>query len=399
MGAWAWGQALGQTAGGLGNDLSAAKQLNVDRDLNIALAKLQQQQIQQQIAASQQQMKIQGAPSTTYLPTPGGGTVASQVPAMGGAPTVTPVVPGTQVPHALSDASIAEAAKQLPANVSPELFTFAVSGLRDMGQYDKALELIGKQATTKQTLREALEPDPASATGYSKVAYDPVTGQELSRQAGVQPPASSIGSNRSTTDPVSGLTTTSTTRKVLPGGGGVIGPRSAPAPPKPFAAHAGISSTSPSTASSRLQTIQQEAQDWATRGIKPSGGPKEEAVVRRWMTAQKPPLQPAPPNTGELTPQAQQVLTRTQPVLDQIGRIKADIENLGLTKNNTPAWVPGSPLFLATAQYKLGVDSPQGTLGKDIADLSLGSLVEATSALNAQGGGSRSLPALMIAAC
>jgi hypothetical protein len=396
-----WGQALGQTFGQVGNDASAASQANTDRQLNIALAKLQQQQIEQQMKVQQQEMQIRGAPSTTYLPTPGGGTVASQIPALGGQPKVTPVVPDQAVPHALSDVSIAAAAKALPPNVPPELFTTVVTGLRDMGQYDKALEFMGKQGVARPSVREALEPDPQSPTGYSKVSYDPVTGQELSRQQNVQPPASSIGSNRSTTDPVSGLTTTSTTRKVLPGSTalGSGRPAAPPRPPQPFAAAANVPSpsTNPSGAAFRVRVIQQEADDWATRGIKPSGGAKEEAVVRRWMAAQKPPLTPAPANTGELTTGAQKVLIQAEPVLSQIDRIKKDIKDLGLTDNNQPAWVPGSPLFLATAQYKLGIDSPPGTLGKDIADLSLGSLVEATSALTAQGGGSRSLQALKIA--
>lgn len=400
----AFGQALAQTIGQAGNDVATARMGNQDRALQIQLQKMQLAQIQQAIADAQQRSRLALAPQTQLVPTPQGGTAAVSIPAMGGPATSQTVVPGATAPQSLSDSAIETAARNLPSWVPRDNFISAVKGYRDLGHYDQALALMGKDTGFKPQVREAIEPDPQSATGYSKVAYDPVTGQEMSRQPGVQPPASAIGTSRDTTDPVSGLTTHSTTRKILPssGGGAGVGARpsgipSTAAPQQSLPAAAGISPARPSQAASRLGTIQQEAKDWSERGIKPSGGAKEEAVVRRWMVAQNPPLTPSLPGTGELTLQAQQVLTRSQPVLDQIGRIRKDIEDLGLKDNNTPAWVPGSPLFLSWAQYKAGIDSPQGTLGKDIADLSLGSLVEATSALNAQGGGSRALPALMIA--
>jgi hypothetical protein len=94
-------------------------------------------------------------------------------------------------------------------------------------------------------------------------------------------------------------------------------------------------------------------------------------------------------NTGLLTTQAQTVLEATSPVVEQVDRLLGDIKNLKLEGNNTPGY-----LSWARMKYGLGISSPEGTLGKDIAGLSLGSVVEAASVLK---GASRSLAALKVA--
>ena len=91
-------------------------------------------------------------------------------------------------------------------------------------------------------------------------------------------------------------------------------------------------------------------------------------------------------DTGVLNSQAQKVITTTQPVLDQVDRLVSDIDRLGLQDNNDSGY-----LFTSMMKYKFGKASPDGSLGNDIAGLSLGSVVEAASAL---GGSSRSLTAL-----
>lgn len=91
-------------------------------------------------------------------------------------------------------------------------------------------------------------------------------------------------------------------------------------------------------------------------------------------------------DTGVLNSPAQTVITKTQPVLDQVDRLVSDIDRLGLQDNNDSGY-----LFTSMMKYKFGKASPDGSLGNDIAGLSLGSVVEAASAL---GGTSRSLTAL-----
>lgn len=91
----------------------------------------------------------------------------------------------------------------------------------------------------------------------------------------------------------------------------------------------------------------------------------------------------------QLAPAAQTTISSTVPILNQANKMISDIENLGLQKNNTPFY-----LAPARAKYALGMASPEATLGQDIAGLSLGSVVEAASALK---GSSRAIQALQIA--
>jgi hypothetical protein len=91
-------------------------------------------------------------------------------------------------------------------------------------------------------------------------------------------------------------------------------------------------------------------------------------------------------DTGILSPPAIKVITTTQPVLDQVDRLLGDIDRLKLGDNNSSGY-----LFTSRLKYSMGKASPEGTLANDIAGLSLGSVVEAASALQ---GSSRSIQAL-----
>jgi hypothetical protein len=88
----------------------------------------------------------------------------------------------------------------------------------------------------------------------------------------------------------------------------------------------------------------------------------------------------------ELTPAAAKIVETTTPTLQQVDRLLGDIDRLGLSNNNQNGYLTGARL-----KYALGIASPQGTLADDIASLSLGSVVEAGSAMQ---GTSRSLMAL-----
>lgn len=91
-------------------------------------------------------------------------------------------------------------------------------------------------------------------------------------------------------------------------------------------------------------------------------------------------------DTGVLSPPAEKVIYTTTPVIQQVDRLLADIDRLKLGDNNTSGY-----LFTSRLKYKFGKASPEGSLGADIAGLSLGSVVEAASALQ---GSSRSIQAL-----
>jgi hypothetical protein len=93
--------------------------------------------------------------------------------------------------------------------------------------------------------------------------------------------------------------------------------------------------------------------------------------------------------TGKLPASAEKIIITTQPVIDQTNALIKRIDDLGLANNNDRFY-----LAPAYAQYRMGKASDPGSLGNDIAALSLGSVVDATSALQ---GGSRALPALKLA--
>jgi hypothetical protein len=74
----------------------------------------------------------------------------------------------------------------------------------------------GYQPPTTEKLRETLEPDKNSPTGYSKVSYDLETGNEKSRQLNALPPRGLISSESTTTDPF-GVSSTTVRKPILPG--------------------------------------------------------------------------------------------------------------------------------------------------------------------------------------
>lgn len=92
---------------------------------------------------------------------------------------------------------------------------------------------------------------------------------------------------------------------------------------------------------------------------------------------------------NQLSASAQTAIQTALPVQKQIEGLIEDIDNLKLDKNNTPGY-----LLPARLKYAMGVASPEGDLGRDIAGLSLGSVIEAASVLK---GSSRSIQALKIA--
>jgi type II secretory pathway pseudopilin PulG len=92
---------------------------------------------------------------------------------------------------------------------------------------------------------------------------------------------------------------------------------------------------------------------------------------------------------GKLPPASIAAILKIDPVLKQVDSLRKDIENLGLTNNNTSGYLLKSRL-----QYSVGHAAPINTLAYDIAGLELGSLIEAASAL---AGASRSMAALDIA--
>lgn len=120
------------------------------------------------------------------------------------------------------------------------------------------------------------------------------------------------------------------------------------------------------------------AQDWAENGTVPSA--KDKPQVEKYMRDNG--MQAQVP----LIPAAQNTIVAAQPVLDQVDKLIGDIDALKIGDNNTPGYLFGSRL-----KYAAGMSSPEGSLGKDIAGLSLGSVVEAASVLK---GSSRSVLAL-----
>jgi hypothetical protein len=112
--------------------------------------------------------------------------------------------------------------------------------------------------------------------------------------------------------------------------------------------------------------------------VPPAARPK----VFEWMQKYDPTWTPS----TKLPAGSTKLIEQVQPVLDQVQRLRDRIVSLGLANNN-------QRMFLARdrIEYATGKLSPAGTLGRDIAGLSLGSLVEGASVLQ---GVSRSMPAL-----
>lgn len=93
-------------------------------------------------------------------------------------------------------------------------------------------------------------------------------------------------------------------------------------------------------------------------------------------------------DTGVLSPVGQRALMTTEPVANQAKKLAKIIEDAGLTENNQAGY-----LLMPYILYRLGYAS-EGALESEIAGLSLGSVIEAASALQ---GSSRAISALRLA--
>lgn len=302
MGAWA--QAITQTLGGLGNDLSAARQANQDRALQIAQQKAALEQIQQQLSNSRQEMILRSAPQTQLVQRPDGSWVAVEISPFGGQPKTYQAAAGTPSPAVLSDQSIDEMSKTLPSGVDPSRFKDVVRGYRDLQQYDKALAYIG--LVTRQQTKYTLKQNPDGTWEYVPTAPNE-GGPVPTGMQGILP-ASQQDTVSTTTDP-QGFTST-TVRKHIPRGGTpqATSPSSSPTAPVRTAASGppstvGVASPSqtqetvpwpaglPKISPARKRQVQQEGLNWATKGVVPPGK-NEQSLVSMWMSLQSPPLSP-----------------------------------------------------------------------------------------------------------
>lgn len=94
----------------------------------------------------------------------------------------------------------------------------------------------------KPTLREAIVPDPTSETGFAKEGYD-AQGNQVYRVQNVVPPRGALGRETTTTDPF-GVTTTSTSKPVYPGGKSPTGKAATSGAPSDFGVQENYGKTS-----------------------------------------------------------------------------------------------------------------------------------------------------------
>jgi hypothetical protein len=203
-------------------------------------------------------------------------------------------------------------------------------------------------------------------TEVGGVVYDQ-QGESVSNAGQVVPSMlPSATSSTSTYNADTGTTVTShTSQKVAPKAKSGL-----PTPPA-----GGAAKPTSSAAGGRLAAM---ADDWEQNGVVPSA--KDKPQVEKYLKDQG---RNAPVT---LIPEAQKTIIAASPVMDQINGLLKDIDDLKLGDNNKSAY-----LLPARAEYAMGHASPEGSLGKDIAGLSLGSVVEAASVLK---GTSRSVLAL-----
>lgn len=247
-------------------------------------------------------------------------------------------------------------------------------------------------------------PDSSSPTGYSATFTDPFSGEEISRvptlpQRGYE----GTETDTSKTDPVTGLTTTGTSvRKPLVSGSTPLGTPPGVAPTLHKLAAPPTSSGGPSSASpAGVAPLDDKGHIPAQKGLpevvraaanaiidsgdekQVTASPSVKEMARVWV--QK--YQGTSPSLGT---GARQILEKMEPVYAQTQRLMQRIQQLGLKDDDTRGY-----LLKDRANYALGGAGDPNTLSANIADLSLGSVVEATAALS--GSGSRALPALRIA--
>jgi len=322
---------------------------------------------------------------------------ASAAPAASASPAITPPPQFTPDPatlnenskHAQTQADL-DAAERRKFDFDPAAM---IDGLKKAGFSDEEAKQIAKQIVRNKFSGAAGRPrthpvkvmDPNDPTKEILAVQDLTpdeNGQYLVRDyqgnvidnpetllPGMLP--SQVSSSSTYNADTGQTTTTRTTQKVAPKSGG----KSAIAPPPSRPSSAASPSASASKAGGRLAAM---ANDWQQNGIVPSA--KDRPQVEKWMkdNGQQTPV--------TLIPAAQKTIEETAPVMDQIDGLLKDIEDLKLGDNNQNGY-----LTMARAKYAVGIASPEGSLGKDIAGLSLGSVVEAASTLK---GASRSVLAL-----
>jgi hypothetical protein len=352
----------------------------------------------------------QGQPASTRMPqppaaaSPAGGSApptASGMPAPPNAspsasvmPTPPGYTPAGQDPDTLaarSQAESAEAAKldlykkegQADADIKGNAATAAPKQLLDglikagLSQEEAQKVVREKYSGIAGRPKSVMYSDPSDptrklfGTEVGGVVYDQ-QGESVPNAGQVVPAMlPSASSSTSVYNADTGTTTTShSTQKIAP-----RAKTSMPAPPSGGSSKPSSSSTKPPTAGGGLAAM---AEDWVNNGIVPQA--KDKRQVEMYMKAHG---QEAPVT---LIPEAQKTIIAASPVMDQINGLLKDIDDLKLGDNNKSAY-----LLPARAEYALGHASPEGSLGKDIAGLSLGSVVEAASVLK---GTSRSVLAL-----
>ena len=88
----AWGQAIAQTAGNVGNDYGRATDANIDTALKVIQQKLMMSEVQSRLKEQDLRMKQMQTPQFITFGTPGGGTSGTMTDPMSGAPVGTPKV-------------------------------------------------------------------------------------------------------------------------------------------------------------------------------------------------------------------------------------------------------------------------------------------------------------------
>lgn len=157
-------------------------------------ATLNQQRIRQQIAASEQTMKLGQQPVAVGNPYVSGGKTYQRM--------QNPLTGEFSV-------------KELPGGLPETKIEGNYRGLKALGLSDEeAAKQAIKISTGKQAEKREVVPDAASLTGWSAV-YSDGEGQEIWRMPGIVPPrqAGQQVTTRDTTDPVTGLTTHSVTTR------------------------------------------------------------------------------------------------------------------------------------------------------------------------------------------
>ena len=327
------------------------------------------------------------APSASITPPPSSGPISARQTAEG---TPALMAQGAQLQKHAQDQADLDAAERRKFDFDPAAM---IDGLKKAGFSDEEAKQIAKQIVRNKFSGAAGRPrthpvkvtDPKDPTKEILAVQDLTpdeNGQYLVRDyqgnvidnpetllPGMLP--SQVSSSSTYNADTGQTTTTRTTQKVAPKSGG----KSAIAPPPSRPSSAASPSASASKAGGRLAAM---ANDWQQNGIVPSA--KDRPQVEKWMkdNGQQTPV--------TLIPAAQKTIEETAPVMDQIDGLLKDIEDLKLGDNNQNGY-----LTMARAKYAVGIASPEGSLGKDIAGLSLGSVVEAASTLK---GASRSVLAL-----